>query len=163
MLKLCGGGLIVLGAAMWGFLKAMHLKKREEELSKIISGLAFLENEIVYEKRDIKYALSAVGKISGCSFFSEAAADIEQGIAQAVKSAMGKCCENLSGTDKSVLLSLGENLGMSDTCTQVKSILHTKEQLLIFKNQAICDYEKFGKMYKSIGVLSGLAIVILLT
>lgn len=162
MLKLAGSGLIILGASLCGFLKSSQLKKREEELGKIISALTFLEKEIVYEKRDIKSAMLSVGKIAGCELFCEVARGMEKGVTKAMEHAVDMCGDSLLGTDKIALLSLGESLGMSDTLSQVKSISYTKEQLLMLQKLAHTDYEKFGKMYKSLGLLSGLAIVILL-
>lgn len=163
MLKLTGAALIVISATLWGVLKAEKMKKRLELINSIISGLALLENEITYGKRDIKNALLSIGDIEGIEMFKSAAGFMDKlGIKAGFMKARDECGIALLGTEKQALDALAENLGMTDSITQIKCIRHTKVLLESAKNDAISDYDKSGKLYKSAGLLGGIAVVIFL-
>lgn len=163
MLKLTGAVMIVGGGAVWGFLQADKLKKRSEELSKIISALRLLENDISYGKRDIKNALNSIGKIQGVKIFSDAAENMNtNGIKKAFLTALEKEGECLLGTDKEAMKILAENLGMTDSASQISSIRHAIGILEGAQDSAAAEYARSGRLYRNIGVLAGLAAVILL-
>jgi stage III sporulation protein AB len=61
-----------------------------------------------------------------------------------------------------VLISFGSTLGISDRHDQVKHVKLAIAQLAQAEAKAWEEKEKNERMYKSLGVLSGLAIVILL-
>ena len=68
----------------------------------------------------------------------------------------------MSGADKEVLCVLAENLGMTDSVSQIKELRHAKMLLENAAKAAGSEYEKSGKLYRSAGALAGLAAVILL-
>ena len=163
MLKLIGAGLIMVSASLWGILKADKLKKRVILISGIISGLVFLENEIAYGKRDIKNTLLAIADAEKVDLFKNAAEYIDKlGIRDGFIKAREETGELFLGAEKQALDTLAENLGMTDTKTQISSIRHTRLLLEAAKENAAKEYDKSGKMYKSAGVLVGLAVVIFL-
>ena len=57
MFRIIGAGLIIFAGSMIGFLKSDSLKKREERIGRIISGLNLLETDIGYGKCDLFSAL----------------------------------------------------------------------------------------------------------
>ncbi len=163
MLKLTGAVMIIVSAALWGFMQSDRLKRRRTELTRIISGLTLLENEITYGKRDIKRILISVGEMNELEFFELAGEYVEcYGIKDGFLKAVQEKCDMLLGTDKEVLSVLSENLGMTDGGTQIKSIRHAKALLENAEVAASESYEKNGRLYRSAGVLAGLATVILL-
>lgn len=163
MLKLTGAALIIISAALWGFMQADRLKRRQTELSRIISCLTLLENEITYGKRDIKRILTSLGELNKLELFTLAGEYVEScGVKDGFLKAMEECCNVLSGTDKEILSVLSENLGMTDGETQIKSIRHAKALLEGAEVAASGDYERTGRLYRNSGVLVGLATVILL-
>ncbi len=163
MLRLIGAGLIIAAASLWGILKAERLKKRVILISGIISGLVFLENEIAYGKRDIKNTLLAIADVEKIELFKNAAEYIDKfGIRDGFIKAREETGEIFLGTEKQALDALAEHLGMTDTKTQVSSIRHTRLLLESAKENAATEYDKSGKMYKSAGLLVGLAVVIFL-
>ncbi|MBO5059757.1 MAG: stage III sporulation protein AB [Clostridia bacterium] len=163
MLKLIGAVMIIVSGAAWGFLQSERLKKRTEELEKLISALGLLENDIAYGKRDIKTALYSIGRLQDVKLFCSAAENMDSvGIKNAFLSALDTHGEYLSGTDKEAAAVLADNLGMTDSSTQIKCIRHTVGILKTAHENAVCEYEKSGKLYRGIGVLAGLAAVILL-
>ena len=163
MLKLTGAVIIVISAALWGFFKAEILRRRVKIIGGIISGLVLLENEISYGKRDIKNALLSIGQVNNIELFQNAAQYMDK---QGVKAGFMRACEEnktfILGTEKQALEALAENLGMTDTATQIKSIKFARTQLLQAKEEAFLECEKSGKLYRGAGLLCGLAIVIFL-
>lgn len=163
MLKLIGAAMIIAAGTAWGFGEADKLKKRSEELEKIVSALELLENDIAYGKRDIKSALCCIGEIQGVTIFRIAAENIEKsGIKGALLQALHEGENYLLGTDKEVLEILSENLGMTDSSTQIKSLRHARGMLMQAKGFADEEYAKSGKLKRNIGVLGGIFAVILL-
>ena len=163
MLKLIGAAIIISGCGFFGFYKAQCLKKRAEEIGKIISGLVLLENEINYGKGDIKTVLASVGRMNGIEMFKYAAENtIEFGIKDSFKRAVEECEAQFLGTEKEALILLAENLGMTDTEAQIKSIRHTKALLESAEETAKGEYARSGRLYRCAGVLTGFAVVILL-
>lgn len=163
MLKLMGAAMIIAAGTAWGFGEAYKLKKRSEELEKIVSALELLENDIAYGKRDIKSALYGIGEICGVEIFKKTAESIEKsGIKEALLQALHENGEYLLGTDKEALEILSENLGMTDIATQIKSLRHAGGVLKQAKCSADGEYAKSGKLKRSIGVLGGIFAVILL-
>lgn len=63
----------------------------------------------------------------------------------------------LNAEDKALLLSLGEGLGTTDLDGQLKLIEINRELLCIQCDEARRDVSSKGKMYRSVGVLCGLA------
>lgn len=163
MLKLTGAILIVIAAGLCGYLKAEILRKRVWRINGLVSGLVLLENEVTYGKRDIKSVLMSIGEMNKIELFEKAAEYIDK---QGVKAGIMKAYEEndifVSGTEKQAIKSLAENLGMTDTATQIKSIKHARALLVDAKERASLEYEKTGKLYKGAGILIGLAVVIFL-
>lgn len=163
MLKLIGAGIIITSGALWGFLEAYKLSCRVLSLEKIIFAIKLLENEIAYGKRDIKNTLSYIGKNYGPDFLFYAAENIEtMGIKNALSEEVRKNECGLLGTDKSELEILWENLGMTDTESQIKTIRHVLA--ILEKNRACAEeeYAKCGRLKKSMGLLGGIFIAIIL-
>lgn len=72
-------------------------------------------------------------------------------------------CANVFGKEETRLLSaLGDVLGATDLDSQLTALSYTKEQLEHRLGLARQDKQKHGKLYSTLGVLIGLAIVIIL-
>ena len=68
----------------------------------------------------------------------------------------------LTRTDKEVLQALGANLGNNSKSEQYAYLSLVQEQLRIFEREAILKRDQNMKMYRYLGIFSGLAIVIVL-
>ncbi len=163
MLKIAGAVMIVASSSALGFSQAVRLKRRAEELGRLVSAMAHLENEISYGKGDIKSIVSSIGSLQKLSLFIRAAENMKTaGTKDAFLMALETDSEYLLGTDKKIIAGLAQNLGMTDTQTQVKSIRHTKGLLEVQRSEAEEEYMRSGRLFKSTGVLAGLGAVILL-
>ena len=163
MLKLLGSLLIVSAFSICGFLKSENLKKRSENLLRIISSLSLLENEISYGQKGIRDALMSIGTTKNLPLFAAVSKNIGVSPMQNVfADAISKYDMKLSKTDNLVLLEFSESLGALDSTAQIKSILHTKELLKNAQTEAYEEYKKYGSLYRNIGVLSGILFSLIL-
>ena len=88
----------------------------------------------------------------------------EKGVKTAWTNAVNECSTKLSlkDADKDILMTLGKNIGRTDTDDQIKNIKYIKSMIAEQEKQAQSEYGRFGKMYRNGGVLVGLLIVIML-
>ena len=159
----------ILGAIMTGFacgylgLKISYaMKIRAESLNNIITSLEMLESEINFSMNKLKQAFMRVDK---CGLFKFAAENMdEKGVKTAWTNAVNECSTKLSLKDayKDILMTLGKNIGRTDTDDQIKNIKYIKSMIAEQEKQAQSEYRHFGKMYRNGGVLVGLLIVIML-
>lgn len=159
----------ILGAIMTGFacgylgLKISYaMKIRAESLNNIITSLEMLESEINFSMNKLKQAFMRVDK---CGLFKFAAENMdEKGVKTAWTNAVNECSTKLSlkVADKDILMTLGKNIGRTDTDDQIKNIKYIKSMIAEQEKQAQSEYRHFGKMYRNGGVLVGLLIVIML-
>ena len=159
----------ILGAIMTGFacgylgLKISYaMKIRAESLNNIITSLEMLESEINFSMNKLKQAFIRVDK---CGLFKFAAENMdEKGVKTAWTNAVNECSTKLAlkDADKDILMTLGKNIGRTDTDDQIKNIKYIKSMIAEQEKQAQSEYRHFGKMYRNGGVLVGLLIVIML-
>ncbi len=149
--------MIVFAGSMLGFFKSDGLFRRAKLLGRIITGLNLLKTDIGYGKKDLKTALSVIGKNHDIELFSKTAEAIgEKGVKKALNDALMVCDEPLKDGDKEPILALSENLGMTDVDSQVGAIETAIVSLDFALKEAEEDYKRLGKMYRSVGVLGGL-------
>ncbi len=162
MLRIIGAAMIIFAGSMLGFLKSDGLRKREECLDRIISGLNLLETDINYEKTDLYDALFSIGKNHNIRTFENIAKNLSK---IGIRNAIGVALEEeafLLERDKAPLRTLGDNLGMTDSKTQSQAIKRTVLSLLEGKKNAQEEYARFAKLYRSCGVLGGILGAIIL-
>lgn len=166
LIKLAGAGLIFFAGIFWGLLKSGELVKRERSLRDIKTALNILESEIVFSSHYLKYAFLRISKICGCAgLFSDMSSEIgEFSAAEAWRHALLKNKKELflKDIDVEILNILGAELGLSDRERQVNNIRHVS--LLLEQNleEAHEEYLKTAKLYRSMGILGGLFLIIIL-
>ena len=163
MIKLLGTLLIITASSALGFLRSQRLKKRSDNLSRLISALVLLETEISYGQRSIKDALLSIGISENMPFFSHISEKIGSLSVSDAFSDSIKCCDMcFSGTDNTTLLEFASTLGSLDTSSQIKSIMHTKELLGIAQKESYEYYKKYGRLYRNMGLLLGILFSLIL-
>lgn len=171
MLKIFGAGLAVSACTGIGFAIAGDYTERPRQLRAVESALQMLETEIVYGATPLREALEllAVRCEPGIAvLFRHTAAELQQGSGCTAGEAWQKALavlyqtSSLKSADIIVLKRLGVSLGMSDRRDQEKHLKLAREQLqqeirlaeeLALKNGRLCRY---------LGVLGGLALVLVL-
>ncbi len=170
-LKVIGSAMVVLSSGLLGYLYAIDCKKRPQELRALQGLLQMFETEITYASSTL---VEAFEKISGNSRYSAAALfksaseilknDSSVGAREAWERAVKSNARQmgLDSEDENILFSFGKMLGSSDLEGQVKNIRLLINQLKIQEARAEEKRKQNERMYKTLGLLGGLAIVIVL-
>ncbi len=151
-----------------GVLKSKKLKDREYILREMITFLNLVENEIRYmmsilpnayesSRQKLTTSLkSAIGQIVVDMLSFESYTLIDQSIVKNISS-----IEELSEYDKNVFISTLKNLGRSDVDSQINII---ENGVKILENQ-VKEANEFklvnSKLYRTMGVITGLMVVII--
>lgn len=171
MLKLIGAGILLFSATMIGFQVAKVYANRPKEIRQLGIALQLLETEICYGSTTLPIALEYVSKrIQGeiGQLFGQAAVYLstydglstEDSWEMALEKVWSKT--TMKKAEKEVLLHLGKVLGKSDKEDQRKHIRLTLLNLQQEELTARDEQQKYEKMCKSLGVLSGILAIILM-
>lgn len=170
MLKIAGSVILILATSFIGFSMAADCSRRPKILRELQALLQMFQNEISYLSNllaDSFYRIDALSKTEASILFRDAAKYLKtNGITADM--AWGKAVEEnyeklaLNKEDKSILVSFGKMLGASDLEGQISNIHMLASQLKLQEMKAEEMRKKNEKMYRSLGVLSGLAITIIL-
>ena len=157
MVKLAGIIMIISSGTMLGFSKSMSLKKRQESLGMMIYSLRIMENEISYGRCSMDDIFAKITRLGGIVVNMEKGSAGTGLISSARSPAL---C--LDKEDVEVIARFCGNLGACDSISQLKNIKNTVKSLEILEETARLRYDKYGRMYRSIGVLASIFAVIVL-
>lgn len=171
MLKFIGAGIILFSATMVGFQAAKVYANRPKEIRQLGIALQLLETEICYGSTTLPVALNYVARrIRGeiGQLFGQASVYLSQYDGLSTEDSWEMALEKvwskttMKKPEKEILLHLGKVLGKSDKEDQRKHIRLTVTNLKQEELVARDDQQKYEKMCKSLGVLSGLLAIILM-
>jgi len=171
IIKIIGSILVFSASSFLGYVLSKDCTRRPFELRMLQSQLQIFENEIAFLSNLLADAFKKVYRSSNCSvsvFFIETEQKLIQNIGLNASEAWESAVrENLKKTslnkeDEEILVSFGKLLGNSDVEGQIKNIRLTLSQLKLQEQKAEEFKKKNEKMFKTLGVLGGLAIVIIL-
>jgi stage III sporulation protein AB len=170
MAKLIGAVLILFSASMVGWQIGRYYACRPVQLRALLIALQMLETEIVYGLTPLHRAFVKIGhrvqKEVGQLFLTAAELLIteEAGVDACLSKAIGKHWTDtaLRKEEKGVLYSLGQVLGTTDREDQQKHLRLAITHLRGLEEEARTEQEKYERMYKSLGFLGGLLVVILM-
>ncbi len=171
MLKLFGLSLLIFASTAIGFYLAHRLRERCHQLGELLRILQVLETEIYYGSTPLSEAFHRLGEqgegvvarlFARCAYYldhtdgwttyacwRQAIVDMEPYLA-------------LKQSDKAWLDHFGKVIGGSDRLDQHKHIRLLATHLTQAEKEAQQELHKQEKMYKTLGILGGLLIVILL-
>ncbi|MBA4600899.1 stage III sporulation protein SpoIIIAB [Thermoactinomyces mirandus] len=171
MLKLLGAVLIILTTSWIGFQLATEFRMRPRQIQELRSSLALLKTEIDYGTRPLAEACDRIAEAAGSSLsqlfqkFSRNLRTLDgkstyECLRLAIesewrKTAMGK-------EEKGIILKLCQVLGGSNRSDQLHHLEIAAENLLMEEQKARVEQEKYEKMIKTFGILSGVLLVILM-
>lgn len=171
MLKLVGAVLVLGAGTMAGFYQAQQFATRPRQLREIILALQRLETEISYGLTPLPDALERIStslREPLKSLFQTAALymrpDYGLSAQDSIRKALGEYWKRTSmrSAEREVLEQLSSVLGTSDRQDQIKHIELAALQLQHEETAARDDQVKYEKMSKSLGLLIGALIVILI-
>jgi len=171
MLKLFGAVLIILAGTAIGFVQAASYINRSKQLRMLIYALQRLETEINYGQTLLPTALRKSSEgieqpLSG--LFTQTAQLLDESKELSMQEAWQQSIESIWGRtalrqrEKDVLLRMGTVLGMSDSEDQQKHLQLAQLQLKSEEEQAVQEQHRYANMWRSLGTLGAILIVILM-
>ncbi|KAA8782308.1 stage III sporulation protein AB [Paenibacillus sp. 4624] len=171
MLNMLGAVLILLASTLAGFYKARQYALRPRQLRELIAALQRLLTEINYGLTPLPDAMSKMGaqtKEPVKTLFLHASTRMEpphgltarESLQAGVEEAWGKSA--MKSDEREVMLQLSFSLGTSDRQDQTKHISLAIQQLMHEESRAQADQVKYERMSRSLGMLVGALIVILI-
>lgn len=171
MLKVLGAMLIIFATTMYGFHQSLQLSRRPKQIRELIQALQRLETEIVYGYTPLSEALQSAGRPFSpevAAFFQEVAKQLDSDQGKTAEECWSRALEATWGNtamksgEREVLERLGSSLGVSDRDDQQKHIKLSISHLQAEEQKANTAQQKYGGMWKSLGLLAGALIVIIL-
>jgi len=166
-----GALLILLASTLAGFHKARQYALRPRQLRELIAALQRLMTEINYGLTPLPDAMNKMGtqtKEPVRTLFLHASTQMEpphgltarESLQAGVEEAWGKSA--MKSDEREVMLQLSYSLGTSDRQDQTKHISLAIQQLMHEESRAQADQVKYERMSRSLGMLVGALIVILI-
>lgn len=169
-LKIIGSVVLIGATSLIGFLLAADCSKRPRTLRELQALFQMFENEISYLSNLLSEAFIRIyesSNVDAAVIFKAAALNLETSGVTADTAWEKAVNENytrlsLNREDKAVLISFGKMLGNSDLEGQLNNIRLVTSQVKLQEIKSEEMKHRNEKMYRSLGVLSGLAIAIIL-
>jgi stage III sporulation protein AB len=170
LFKIAGSIIVILSCSFLGYILSRDCSKRPQQLRELQGLLQMFENQITYLSDVLAEVFDRIGRVGSetCIFFRKAAELLKEGSATnayaAWEQSVGSCIRMtaLNREDEEILLAFGRSLGNTDIEGQIKNIRLTLTQLGIQEKKAEESRKKNESMYRNLGILGGLAVVIIL-
>ncbi|WP_434644134.1 stage III sporulation protein SpoIIIAB [Thermoanaerobacterium thermosaccharolyticum] len=169
MIKVVGMIMVLISSTLIGYLKSLKYTLRRRTIRAILSSLNILITEITYNQITLSEAFTKLSETSesGIGKLFLIASQIlnsNEGYtaSEAWEIALDKVGDlNLNQDDIRILKSFGKGLGNSDIYNQEKNFKFTSELLKKQLSDAEELSKKNEKLYKNLGVLIGIAVIII--
>lgn len=171
MVKIIGSLIIITSGIIGGRLMGYQYTQRVRELQRFFHTLHMLETEISYGQTILPIAVERLAQVSlepHKNFLQRFQEKLELGQGLTTDQAWLKTIEEsstkfcLKVEDWEVLKQFGQGLGNSDDQNQVRQLKVAQKRLEQLEFNARTESEKLNRMWNYIGVLTGIALVILL-
>lgn len=171
LFKITGSIIVLLSCSFIGVVLSRDCIRRPAQLRELQGILQMFENQISYLCDVIAEAFEKISRVGGtqtCIFFTRTVEILKEektiSAAEAWERAVAQCIRRtaLNREDQEILSSFGRLLGSTDIDGQIGNIRLTIGQLKLQEEKAEESREKNESMYRSLGILGGLAVVTLL-
>ncbi|WP_232696086.1 stage III sporulation protein SpoIIIAB [Brevibacillus daliensis] len=171
MLKIIAALIILFSATMIGFQLGKHYRDRVTQLRILLLSLQMLETEIVYGSTPLYLAFQKIGgRVTQpvALFYQKAGEFLLEMQGESTQMSWHKAIEKTKGKmalqeeELEVWKNVGLIIGGSDREDQKKHLQLAMSHLQSLEDEAKSDQNRYEKMYKNLGFLSGLLVVILM-
>lgn len=167
LVKILGMALIVLCSTMIGMSLASNLSDRVKRIEESLALLGYLSDRLRYLQSPMSQLVegaAAMERFSHLGFLRRCRDRMRGGapFPEAWRVSVGEAERELGRELLEVLLPLGEVLGGADLDSQLASLLHAASLLESRLGDARANQQQHGKLYCSLGVLAGIAFVVIL-
>ena len=164
MLSVVGILLICLSSTALGLYYGNRCARRISLLLELKRCLTALRSDIDYARYTLSGAFMRLYERGGqfSSFFHDLSCSVEQnkGLLQSWQDALDKT--DLNPADAEIIKSLGQDLGHIDKEAQLQAIDHCIQMIDHNIDNLSIQSQKEKKLYRELGVLGGLLIVVVL-
>jgi len=170
-LKMIGGIMVVVSSSMIGFIIAGNFKNRPNVLRNLQVALSMLESEINYGHSPLPQALKSISKKCEedvAELFALASKNLSSRNGFTASEAWEKSLKEfftnsyIAENDYEILMAFGKYLGSTDKQDQIKNIRLALNNLRQQEISSIQQKEKNERMWRYLGVLTGIMIFLLL-
>lgn len=157
--------LIICICSYLGICKAKTYEIREKELKRIKSSLSFFKSKIEFTYEPIQEVFEQISKSVYLHKDNIFLRTTEHMKSLDINSAWNESIEeneNFNSEDKEILKMFGKLLGKTDKSGQLSEIEITQEFIEKQIEKAEQEKIKNSKLYKTLGIISGVGIVIIL-
>ncbi len=171
LIKIMGAAMILTSAAVLGFMKAEKYRERLRELRNLQVALHMLSSEIRYTATPVPLAFAKIGSRVDkpvSLFFLKCAQLLEENPEEEFSQMWRRTIEEhfsetaMESIDLELLLSISSFLGISDQQHQEKQINLILHQLDQVEKEAFEAMHKNQRMWRYLGVIGGLMLVLML-
>lgn len=171
MWKLIGAVLVVLATSLAGFEYARRFRERSEQIRQLRTSITLLETEIQYGMRTLYEALTNVANRSPSpvrDLWMRCAERLQMQDGDSTYECLHQAVQerwdwtSMKATEKEIFLDICKNLGQSDRETQLQHLQLAKQNLENEEQKARSEQSQNEKMYRTLGVLAGALVIILL-
>ena len=166
--RLVAAACLLCGSIIWGMSWTFVLERRPRELREMRTALQMLETEISYAATPLPDAFRLIrDRFQGNlrDFFDQLVRELgsKHTAGHAWQSSVDTLYGKMAWTqeDRSILLALAPTLGQSDRQDQLKHLRLCQERLAMAEQHAHELARKHARLYRSMGVLVGLLLVLL--
>ncbi|PYI55063.1 stage III sporulation protein SpoIIIAB [Paenibacillus flagellatus] len=171
MLKLIGAVLILTAGTLIGFSKAAAFARRPRQIRQLVHALQRLETEMTYGFTPLPEALLRIAERLEpplAVLLRTAAEPLRTSagatVAESWREAIDACWKHtaLQSNEREIWSQLGFTLGISDRDDQAKHLKLAVHMLQAEEQIAWDEQRRYEKMWRSLGVLAGAFVVILM-
>lgn len=167
--RLMGALFVIFATTSYGFQRAKGYRERIYQLRSFQDGLSMLQTEITYGLTPLPLALEKVSRsIKGeiGIFFKDVSEKLITGDGELLEEYWNQCLGQLNTfltkEDQGIIKNLGYSIGRSSVSEQKKHLEMTLRQLQISERESRELCSKNEKMWKYLGLFSGIALVLVL-
>jgi len=171
MLKMLGAVLVIAATTLAGWVQAKQYASRPRQIRRLILALKRLETEIMYGFTPLPDALVRIGEQSGGavgSIFHTAAEKMKPPDNRTAQDALHLAIESgwnttaMKTAEQEIMRQFSYTLGTSDRKDQLGHIATAVRQLESEEHEAREEQNRYEKMFRSLGLLFGVFIVIVM-
>ncbi len=149
---------------MIGLTYSVALKRNQTQIDELIQLITWLKIDIRYNQSqlsDMFNRLYSSSKFNNLSFLNNLKNNMmDMPFPNAWEKSIADWNSNISKDDKELLKSMSGILGASDSIGQIMALEHVEHRFKISLQSAREIYNKKGKLFRSLGILIGLAVFV---
>ncbi|RKD27883.1 Stage III sporulation protein AB (spore_III_AB) [Caminicella sporogenes DSM 14501] len=171
MIKIFLCSILLFSSSAIGYLISLGYSFRIRDLNDIQSALNRLESEIIYYSTSLPLAMEKIAKLCNgntSKIFKEVSKLLNSKEGYRIDEAWKisvlkfKSKTNFNREDIEIIINFGKDLGVVSKEVQKKHFNFIRDLLEEQKKKAMYQQNKNGKMYSKLGVILGLALIVIL-